>query len=417
MRKWSNFVILCLSLWILFTASPGQGQWVSIGPEGGKMDCVVQDPVNTQILYGIPTGWPTRILKSTDLGDSWSVISETSHGTDVIAIDPNTPSNLLMGGGRYILTSTNSGLSWTSKWHSGCIFDLLQIDDQPGLVHACGKTYDSTWLTYYHRSTNGGSTWSSHQVTDTYLIPRSLGVDPAHPDTVYIVGYSFPNTSEARVFKSTNGGTSWSDISAGISGSTYDIAIDSVNDRVYVGSMSGIYRSTNGGTSWTRNNGVAFAYSLAIDRNNPDRLYAAYANKVYRSTDKGKNFTAYSSGLYGETCHQILVDHGSSSNVFTLNFAGFFKSTDGGKNWNACVAGYCASDIEAVCVHPASPNMLYAAYDNNSVYKTTNALGKTENPAEVTWERLPAFYACHNIADFEFGSQNPNVVYALEGGG
>ena len=111
------------------------------------------------------------------------------------------------------------------------------------------------------------------------------------------------------------------------------------------------------------------------------------------------------------------MDVGSSSKIFALNNSGFFKSTDGGQNWNESVSGYCASDIEAVRVNPHSPNILYAAFDNNAVYKTTNALGKTSSPAEVTWTRLPAFYDCHNIADFEFGPQNPNVVFALEGGG
>jgi hypothetical protein len=99
------------------------------------------------------------------------------------------------------------------------------------------------------------------------------------------------------------------------------------------------------------------------------------------------------------------------------NYAGFFKSTNGGQNWSGYSSGYCSSNIKAVRVHPLDPSTLYAAFDNNAVYKTTNALGKAGGEMDITWQRLEAFYDCHNIADFEFGLYDPDIVYALEGGG
>ena len=411
----SLLTILCLFL----VFSESYGQWVSIGPPGGCIKHVAQDPVSPQNLYGILSGYPSRFIKSTDRGETWSIISELNYYMYTIAIEPSTPSRILMGGSARIAESTNGGQSWTTRYQSGYSFDEMIYDDQDNIVHGIGNRYISSQnVVQYYRSTNGGDNWSSQQVAEHSFYAYCFTVDPDEPDHIYIGGYkNTTGTNETCAYRSTNGGQNWTEISSGLSGFVRGIAFDTVNDRLYAGTFNGVYRSTNGGTVWTRNSGLAYAYTLALDPNNDNRVYAGYSNKIYRSTDKGVTFSSYSGGLYGEQSLQLFVDHALSSNVYLTNYAGFFKSEDGGKNWNGYTSGYCSSDIEAVRVHPLDPSTLYVAFDNNAVYKTTNALGKTAAPADVSWVRLQAFYDCHNIADFEFGPFDPDVVYALEGGG
>ncbi|HTD52810.1 MAG TPA: hypothetical protein VK780_07280, partial [Thermoanaerobaculia bacterium] len=88
---------MALTLLLAVRDAAGQtGTWVSHGPVGATIYCLVQDPSQPSTLYA---GTPRGILKSFDGGATWQSSSAgiPSVRVQTIAIDPTTTSTLYAG--------------------------------------------------------------------------------------------------------------------------------------------------------------------------------------------------------------------------------------------------------------------------------------------------------------------------------
>jgi hypothetical protein len=116
-------------------------------------------------------------------------------------------------------------------------------------------------------------------------------------------------------------------------------------------------------------------------------------------------------------CEDLLVDYTSGDNVFLATRIGIFNSSNGGQNWSAANNGLIMGSITSLQLAPSSPTTMYIAFENDALYKTTNALGKSFATTVDTWTRLEEFLACGNIISILVHPTDPDHVIALEGEG
>jgi hypothetical protein len=198
--------------------------------------------------------------------------------------------NLLPGGGQLASLRQGarhnalvSGADTTPAW--------LNVGPSDVLLQSNGNTYDKFESgrpvavivdprnpdVVYDAASSGGL-WKTTDFVSGYPNPRwvsvsdglpslsvgAFGLDPSHPDTLYLVtGDAFDSRAGVSVYKSVNGGGTWSDpvpLTAPYPGlaapyrplSSRDVQVDPTNaNNVMVSTLAGLFRSTDGGKTFT----------------------------------------------------------------------------------------------------------------------------------------------------------------------
>jgi len=206
---------------------------------------------------------------------------------------------------------------------------------------------------------------------------RSLEIDPANPDIVYL------GTERNGIVKTIDGGITWQRLRDGMRHSTvgypevWDIAVSPSNPSLviaatadspgpiagdYPSSMAGVYRSVDGGLSWMRSNcGISNSYALSVRFDPNDSTSAilgigsgtatfsalqgqSFDGVLMRSNDSGLSWNATSMPAGANTnVFWLLRAYGNGLTQF-ITFAlcpddlsknlGFLRSEDGGRSWN-----------------------------------------------------------------------------------
>jgi len=413
--------------------------WQSVGPEGGYLSSLVQNPASGDlftVVYEEPT---SRVFKSTNNGDSWNVIAQIQdYYINYLGIDlqmPATmyaiPSNLGYENDVHIYKTVDGGLTWSkvtlpgqsSSSHYSTNFHVDKQD--PKKLSVVGYWYLSAYVSFNFRSTDGGATWSvktfANVSTDPF-VALCAETDPSDPNTQYVGGYVIQGGyGYGRLFKTTNNGTSWTDITGTtIQGYVYDLLIDpSSPNKVYAANNVSVYRSTDKGASWrAANSGYPYGYKLLFDPKDYSTIYAYNCGLAcYRSSDGGQTWSALGSGLSGSTCNQLVISQSSSSIVHAATCAGYFRSANGGQSWTSSNGGLIASEIAVIKCAPSSPRTMYISFMYGGLYKTSNALGKASPAAmaAISWQKMPEYSYCGGIKAIEVSPTDPNVLYIQEG--
>jgi photosystem II stability/assembly factor-like uncharacterized protein len=276
------------------------------------------DPQSSGTLYIVDAGWQD-IFKSADGGASWAgtlarepgglVVRGARLNTNALAIDPRNPRTFYVAGsyiqsgqpsgGIGVIKSTDAGVSWSvmssglpapSSSSFGVVFTSLAIDPQnPGTVYA-GTLVQGLFArgNGLFKTTNGGGAWTNAGLAG-YSRVDVLAVDPKSQGTVYARAVVFGQTAPvAWLFKTTNGGANWTEVDSGLPGYINALAIDPQNpSTLYAGSGAGVFRSADGGANWAPLNSGLTTLSvnaLAIDSQNPSTLYAGTAGGVFAIT-------------------------------------------------------------------------------------------------------------------------------------
>lgn len=413
--------------------------WESLGPEGGYLTCIAQNPVNGD-LYTTPYGYPMRVFKSTNYGGSWTQIGGISGYGEFLVIDPKQPTtiyayatNVAYSGGRfYVQKSSDGGASWAQKTASGetdryywCrTFAIDDANAQKLTVSGyCSKsTGTSMPCPFLSTSTDGGNTWATRtltNVTSNDFHAYFVKSDPSIPATKYAGGYTFEGGNYyGRFYKTTDDGVTWTNITGSIiQGYCYDMLIDPASpNKIYVVTYSGVYRSTDRGATWLRNNGVAMGTKLLPDPKNNSILYA-YGNglTVYRSTDGGVNWGSLNSNLSGGSCNALLINSSATNKIYTVTRSGFYRSDNTGQDWTSSNKGLVCGEIPVLRCDPSSPSTLYISFLYSGFYRTVNGLANPGATLPVTWEKMPEYSYCEGIMSLEISPTNPNNIYIQEG--
>jgi uncharacterized protein (TIGR03437 family) len=190
-------------------------------PSGGtanqpNLAGVATDPNHSGVVYvvgGNPAFHPGKgyLLKSTDFGNTWTILTSTAGFGSRIFINPRnsleiygtslsnigcTASNGQCG----IYKSTDGGQSWTELNIPENIVQNVAIDVTPGLLYA------SAYISNVYTSADGGTTWKpvfpASTVSVAYFVVRA---DPNAASTAYAIGPS----DQSMVSKTSDGGATW----------------------------------------------------------------------------------------------------------------------------------------------------------------------------------------------------------------
>jgi photosystem II stability/assembly factor-like uncharacterized protein len=313
----------------------------------------------------------TRIYRSNDGGDSWS-----------LAFNSETTGNNFLG-----------NAVQSQGWYN----NVIQVkDNDPNVVVAGGVTMV--------RSSNGGASWSSVG-GNVHADHHAFAVDPANPNTIY-------NGNDGGMYRSEDGGASYTKISNGLAiNQFYAIAVDQrAEDISYGGTQD------NGTFSITSSSAQRIAggdgFYVVVDHSNSDIIYGEYPNgdlwKLNRGT--GQQFPDINGGLFGEAqwSAPILMDP-VDPNVLYHGRQQLFVTVDGGNDWQA-VSPQVAGQISAIGVSKVNRDIIYVGSNRGTLLVSRDG-GQTWNDYTFSGG-VPNRY----IADFAPALKSEAVCYVSVAG-
>ncbi|VAX21188.1 hypothetical protein MNBD_IGNAVI01-2424, partial [hydrothermal vent metagenome] len=254
---------------------------------GGDGSWSATNSLNDNTVYG---SWQYgNIQRSKDKGYSFNNITNGLSGNTAFitpyVISQTNPS-ILYAGFRQIFKTENSGDSWSAVSNTldgNEVLSMAVSAQTPDVVFV--GTAPVAARSHIFATLDGGSNWSdvTNGLPDRY--PMDITIDPNDQNTVYAV---FGGYGSGHIYKSINSGNSWADITGTLPDvPTLSVAIDPFNsDYVYVGSDLGVFVSDDGGTSWNDfNEGLpeaVMAMDLNISHANRTLWVATHGNGAYR---------------------------------------------------------------------------------------------------------------------------------------
>ncbi len=192
-------------------------------PNQPGLDGVAVDPNHSGVVYvigGNSSFHPGKgyLLKSTDFGNTWTLLTSAAgfgsrifinpknsleiYGTSIFNIGCTDP-NGMCG----IYKSTDGAQSWTELNIPEGVVQSVAFDITPGLVYAAA--YDGLEDANVYTSADGGNTWKTVFPDSTAIVPNFgmevVRADPNAASTAYAIGPADVST----VSKTTNGGATW----------------------------------------------------------------------------------------------------------------------------------------------------------------------------------------------------------------
>ncbi len=435
----------------LLAGSVSGGIWVSenAGATWSPVDdglpnlaigCMAIDPSNPSVMYaGTGEGFfngdaigGTGIYKSTDGGQSWSLLAATSTWDNVcrIAVSPAN-SNIILAARRYggIHRSTNGGANWSVRLNAQGSF-YIAFDPTDG-NKAVGHIIDYDWGLgdWYHRavySTNGGFTWATASGDMSRQNGFGSRIELAYAPSSPNVVYASCATGGGRIWKSTDGGQSYTlqtgSGSSGVSWYANPLWVDPTNPNFLVTGGYNFYKSTDGGASLTQiSDGYIMTLQPHVDMHaivhdpnfdgvtnrrvyvctdggvwKTDNIYTASTSSGWLNLDVDYRTTQYY-GAAGDGNSGLII--GGTQDNGTLRIA---SGSDMGHLMFGGDGGFCAIDWQ-------NPNYCYGEYINLRIVRSSN--GGT-SAGYITNGLADAGVAANFIAPFILDPNNPARLLA-----
>lgn len=357
-------------------------------------------PSDTNYIYAITCGSDEglyAIYKSIDAGNSWEAIA--AHDTTKVANCHNLIPNLLGWG--------DGGLSGFMPDEGGQgTYDLTLVVDPTdkdkiysGGINMWGSadggiTWDivSMWLKLFGHSLHADQHFSVyHPITKKLYQANDGGIEIA--DSVQIGSYSY-------IY---NNCIDWSAAFAG----DYDHAI-----------IQGCYTLPTNWKNITHGLNITEFYRLGGCKSNAQIIVAG-------SQDNGTFM--YNDGAWMNTWGgdgmEAMIDHYNDSIIFATNYMGTLnKSTDGGYSYTSNITSYITDTVGETgdwvtpfVMHPINSNIIYAAYQN--VWKSVDG--------GLTWTKISSF-GSSSLKTLAVSASKPdsviycsrsNIIYKTTDGG
>lgn len=234
----------------LYRTENGGQEWTRLSVPATRVETIVINPQNTDIIYasGQSTG-NGKIYLSADFGVTWEeVYSDPGEGSSIRAldIDPKSPHVLYAGtGSNGIIKSTDSGKSWFLLSWSQAQVEALRVDPQ-----FTNRIYIGTSNKGLFRSDDNGENFLGFEVEKKYQNSNrivSLALDVRSPGTIYAGSYY-------GLLRSTDAGINWNSINILVPPNSLPvktIIVDPKNSNIlYVSTSNTLYKSIDGGVNW-----------------------------------------------------------------------------------------------------------------------------------------------------------------------
>lgn len=322
------------------------------------VEALAVDPQNANNVYLFAgtdyfNSGKTAILKSTDKGNTFSIVEVTSkfktHGNALgrgngerLAVDPNN-GNVLFCGTRSngLWKSTDGGSSWTQAW-SGVtttsngngicfvVFDPSSVSG--GVTKTIYIGVSRTGANNIYKSTDGGSTFTAIQPDNSFMPHRA--VLSSDNSTLYVTladSEGPSNGTSGRVYKLATATGTWTNITPNGNNYPYGgVSVDPTNkNRVIVSTVNVwsnnqfgytwadfIFLSTDGGSTWTSKltptstlntngigwiagSGIHWADCIDFDPSNTARVRVMSGNGLFTCDDVNASTTSWKFDVKG----------------------------------------------------------------------------------------------------------------------
>lgn len=282
----------------------------------------------------------------------------------LIAIAPSDPARIVVAtSSRGVFVTRDGGKTWTlSSVDTGHRrFRKIVIDSlNPNNVYMQADCqFENCFLSQgqsqFYRSTDGGLTFESTQVSTEKFRMYALALDPSNPQVVYIGG---------------NMDTDCVEVDDGEGGTVMECK-----------DVTALLKSTDGGLTFAANELLEFSSinDITVDPINSNNVYlagffetydqsGAFGVSVMRSSDGGATFAAADEGLefqgFGPAARELVIDPLRPTRMFALTDAGLFMSRDGAASWTRVNNEVLDRDdftAHSLTINPKKPNLLYLA--------------------------------------------------------
>ena len=291
-------------------------------------------PFNPHIIYCMKffnknTGWMStggldntyisKILKTTNGGDNWTIIKDSIRMYSFQVIDSVTVYGNVRNvqGNESIYRTFNGGGSWDSVSYSTIYGynSLFFINKDTGYV---GGT-DSYWG-YMFKTTNGGVTLNQLYKHNASSFGEQMIFFKEKVNGEY---YGYCVAGNAYMYKTTNSGINWAQLSGGLG--IYQNGYYFINkDTGWVSNVSTthvIQHTTNGGINWINQ------YISLFSNYYPYGLYFSSYNKGWAGASDG--YLVYTTTNGGQTWGRQITPNNRTGGLFFLdssngwNYSGF----------------------------------------------------------------------------------------------
>jgi photosystem II stability/assembly factor-like uncharacterized protein len=359
---------------------------------------------NPNIIYasignGSSSGAGTWLCKSTNGGNSWTIVNTTDYATyqgwysHWVGVSP-VDSSLVLTGGIDIFKSTNGGNELIQKtywynWDFG-ITPPGGPEGPPDYVHADQHsiTFHPTNPNVIYFGTDGG-VFRTTDKGETFS-----GCNGGYQSTQFYNGfsssYNLPDLAIGGMQDNATaiylGTVAWY---RAIGGDGCQTGIDPNNDNILYGTYQylNILKSTDGGLNWfgigpAGRDNPAFVAPFVICRSNPNVIYAG-SRKFHKSTNGGNTWTIGNGGalLDGNQILSIGVSSTSTDTIYVgtapvSSRAKIFRSTDGGNTFINITDSLPDRYPDDIAVDPNDSKIVYVVFSGfgtSHLFKSTDA--------------------------------------------
>ncbi|HXJ66508.1 MAG TPA: hypothetical protein VNN79_22340, partial [Actinomycetota bacterium] len=149
-----------------------------------------------------------------------------------------------------------------------------------------------------------------------------------------------------------------------VAASNPDVVYAVVDDNA---GNAGISKSTDGGLTWSdASSGIAIPFNLVgltVDPTDPDRAWVGATNAVERTTNGGTLWTSPNTDLDGQFVEDVAGDPSDPDTLYAATQNnGIYRNTNGGDTWKHKSSGIPSvdRDIRALLIDPDHTSKVYA---------------------------------------------------------